>query len=337
MTLSLRPTLAIACMLVAATAAHAIAAEPTMRAARISAYGGPELLKVEEVPRPTVGLSDVLVRVHAAGVNPVDWKIQQGMLAGFAPKPPATLGQDVSGIVEAVGDKVAGFKVGDEVFAYLSLQRGGAFAEYASIPESELALKPKSLDHMQAAAVPLAALTAWQALIDTAKLQPGQTVLIHAGAGGVGHFAVQIAKAQGAKVIATASETNQSFLKELGADIAIDYKAAKFEDIAKDVDIVLDPIGGDTLERSYQVLKPGGFLVSIVGPPDQAKLQARGATGAGILVKPSGKQLAELAAFIDTGKVKPHVSATFPLADIAKAFEQSQTGRTRGKIVLTVK
>ena len=308
-----------------------------MKAARISAYGGPEVLKVEDTPRPTIGPSDVLVRVHAAAVNPVDWKIQQGMLAGFAPKPPATLGQDVSGVVEAVGENVAAFKPGDEVFAYLSLQRGGGFAEYAAIPEKELARKPVSLDHVHAAAVPLAALTAWQALVDTAKVQPGQAVLIHAGAGGVGHFAVQIAKARGAKVIATASAANQSFLKELGADVAIDYKATKFEEVAKDVDIVLDPIGGDTLERSYQTLKAGGVLVSIVGPPDQAKLKARGATGTALLVRPNGAQLAELAALIDAGKIKPHVSATFPLAEIAKAFEQSQSGRTRGKIVLTIK
>ncbi len=321
---------------VACSASLAGVEPTTMKAARLHAYGKPEALRVEDVPRPTPAKGEVLVRVRAAGVNPVDWKIQQGMLAGFAPAPPSTLGQDIAGTVEAVGEGAAAFKPGDEVYAYLSLQRGGAFAEYASVPEGDLARRPANLDHVHAAAVPLAALTAWQALVETAKLQPGQTVLVHAGAGGVGHFAVQIAKARGARVLATAGEANQSFLKELGADVAIDYKATPFETVAKDVDVVLDTIGGDTLERSYGVLKAGGIAVSILEPPNQARLKERNARGAVILVKPSGKQLSELAGMIEAGKIKPHVSATLPLADVAKAFAQSQTGRTRGKIVLTV-
>jgi NADPH:quinone reductase-like Zn-dependent oxidoreductase len=223
------------------------------------------------------------------------------------------------------------------VYAFVALSRGGAYAEYAVAQAGEIARKPKSIDHVHAAGVPLAALTAWQALFDTAKLEKGQTVLIHAGAGGVGHFAVQLAKAKGATVIATASERNHDFLRKLGADRVIDYRAQKFEEVAKDVDVVLDSIGGDTLERSYAALKPGGFVVSIVAQPDAEKLKDRGVNGARILVKPSTEQLGKIADLIDAGKVKPHVSEELPLREAARAHELSEAGHTRGKIVLKVR
>lgn len=309
----------------------------TMKAVRMHAYGGEDVLVYEDAPRPVAGAGQALVRVRAAGVNPVDWKIRSGRFGrGGALAAPMILGYDVAGVVESVGDGVTRFKKGDEVFAYMSIQRGGGYAQYAVVAESEAAMRPKSVDDVHAAATPLAALTAWQALIDTAGLKEGQTVLIHGGAGGVGHFAVQIAKARGAKVIATASADNQAFLKELGADVTVDYRAQKFEDFAKDVDVVLDPIGGETQTRSIECLKPGGFLVSIVQPPDQAKLKERGVRGAVFLVKPNGEELAEIARLIDAGRIRPDVRGTYPLAEAAKAQAESETGHGRGKIVLVV-
>lgn len=308
----------------------------SMSAVRASAYGGPQVLKLETVAKPTPAANQVLIRVHAAAVNPVDWKIRAGQIKGMSPPPPMILGQDVSGVVDSVGPGVTAYKPGDEVFAYVSLRRGGGYAEYAIAEIGETALKPAKIDHVHAAAVPLAALTAWQALVDKAGLKEGQSVLIHAAAGGVGHFAVQIAKARGARVIATASERNHAFLKELGADVCVDYRQVRFEDVAKDVDVVLDSIGGETQTRSIAVLKEGGVLVSIVQSPDQAALQAKGARGLVFLVSPSGTQLASLAKMIDEGKLKPYVSDILPLAEAAKAHELSESGRTRGKIVLKV-
>jgi NADPH:quinone reductase-like Zn-dependent oxidoreductase len=327
-----------AAVLAAAMGMGAVAAEspPVMKAVRIHSFGGPDVMRVEEAPVPVPGAGEVLVRVHAAGVNPVDWKIRDGMLREISPALPRTLGQDVSGVVESVGEGVGAFKPGDEVFAYLSLRRGGGYAEYAIAETGELAKKPASIDHEHAAAVPLAALTAWQALVDQAHLDAGQTVLVHAGAGGVGHFAVQIAKAKGATVIATASAANHGFLKEIGADVTIDYRTQKFEEVAKDVDVVLDPIGGETQERSLGVLKKGGMLVSIVQPPSAEKLTEHEVRGGVMLVTPEGAQLARIAAMIDAGTITPHVSAVFDLAEAAKALEMSQAGHTRGKIVLRV-
>ncbi len=321
----------------APVSAPGASAAPTMKAVRIHSFGKPDVLVYEDALRPTPGPVEALVRIHAAGVNPVDWKIRSGTFKGMNLPMPFILGFDISGVVESVGADVKGFKPGDEVFAYMSLRRGGGYAEYAAVPESELAVRPKSIDHVLSAGVPLAALTAWQALFDTAGLKEGQTVLIHGGAGGVGHFAVQLAKSRGAKVIATASAPNHDFLKSIGADQAIDYRTQKFEEHAKDVDVVLDTVGGDTLARSYQVLKPGGYLVSIVQPPDPEMLAEREIKGRVILVQPNGKDLSEIAALIDAGKVKPHVSETVPLQDVAHAHIQSQGGHTRGKIVLKVR
>lgn len=312
-------------------------AATTMKAVRIHGFGDATALKYEDAPKPAPAPGQVLVKVKAAGVNPVDWKIRSGQIPPLATTMPYILGYDVAGTVESVAADVTEFKPGDEVFAYLALNRGGGYAQFAALPASEASKKPASLDHTQAAAVPLAALTAWQALFDTAQLKPGQTVLIHGAAGGVGHFAVQLAHAKGAKVIATASERNIDFVKSLGADQVINYKAQKFEDVAKDVDVVFDTVGGDTTDRSINVLKKGGVIVSITGMPDQAKCKERGVRGTAILVKPSGTQLAELASMIDAGKLKPTIGATMPLADAAKAHQMSESGNTpRGKIVLTV-
>lgn len=251
-------------------------------------------------------------------------------------KLPLILGMDVAGVVEKTGAKITKFKAGDPIYAYLSFKEQGGYAEFAIAKEDETALKPKTITYENAAAVPLAATTAWQALVDTAKIDKGQTVLIHGGSGGVGHFAIQIAKARGAKVIATASTPNQDLLKELGADQTIDYTTAKFEDVVKDVDVVLDAVRGDTLGRSYGVVKKGGIIVSITGQPDQAECEKRGIRGASLMAHPDAKVLEELAQLIDEKKIKPVVSQVLPLAEAAIAHEQIATRHTRGKIVLKV-
>src|SRR6476660_5774388 len=237
----------------------------TMKAIRIHNYGGPEVLQYEDAPRPEPQAGEVLVRVHAAGVNPIDWNVREGHMKDLWPhKFPLILGWDLSGVVEEFGTGVSRFKIGDEVYSVPDPTRDGAYADYIVVRESELALKPKSLPHIRAAAVPLAALTAWPSLVDTAQLQPGQRVLIHAGSGGVGYFAVQLAKWKGAYVFATASTKNQDFLRKLGVDKTIDYTRQRFEDVARKIDIVLDTIGGETQERSWSVLKKDGVLVSLV-------------------------------------------------------------------------
>jgi NADPH:quinone reductase-like Zn-dependent oxidoreductase len=321
--------LAVVTTFLSAAAAQEPTTAPTMSAIRTSEVDGKPVPQLQTVPRPSPGNGELLLRVYAAGVNPVDWKVPRG--GSFTP------GFDVSGVVTQVGEGVTTFKAGDAIFAYLALNRGGGFAEYAIVKESEAAFKPAKASHVAAAAVPLAALTAWQALFDTAKLQPGQTVLIHAGAGGVGSFAVQLAKWKGAHVIATASKENQEFLKQIGADETIDYKNQKFEDVAKDVDVVLDPIGGQTQEDSWKLMKKGGILVSLVGRPSAERAKQLDVRATGILVHPSGEQLAEIAKLMDNEQIRPIVSYAFPLADTAKAYEQSQTGHTRGKIVLKVR
>jgi len=312
-------------------------AETPMKAVVIHEYGGPEVLKYEDVQRPEPKENQILVRVIAAGVNPVDGLIRSGMFAKHEKASfPMILGADIAGVVEKTGSKVTNFKAGDSVFAYASLKSGGGYAEYALTTEREAAPKPKVLTYVEAAAVPVVALTAWQALIDIAKLSAGQTVLIHGGSGGVGTFAIQIAKARGARVIATASTANQDLLMQLGADVAIGYTKQKFEDVAKDVDVVLDSIGKDTLARSYGVVRKGGFIVSLVARPDRAELDKRGIRGAALSVEPNSDELAEIGKLIDEGKIKVIVSQTFPLSEAIKAQEQVATGHTRGKIVLKI-
>src|SRR4030095_2549148 len=245
---------ALAALSILCTIPTAQSATTLMKAVVIHQYGGPEVLKYEDVPRPEPQADQIVVRVIAAGVNPVDGMIRSGMFANEKRAFPIILGGDIAGVVEKVGSKITKFKVGDPVFAYVSLDNSGGYAQYALVTEREAAPKPKSLTYVEAAAVPIVALTAWEALVDTAKLSAGQTVLIHGGSGGVGSFAIQIAKARGAKVIATASTANQDFLKQLGADVPIDYTKQKFEDVAKDVDVVLDSIGRDTLAAYYGVV-----------------------------------------------------------------------------------
>ncbi len=308
-----------------------------MKAIVIHEYGGPEVLKYEDVPRPEPKEDQILVRVIAAGVNPVDEAGRSERSAKFfGITLPFIPGYDIAGIVEKTGGKITKFKTGDSVYAYLSLTKGGGYAEYAAASEAEAAAKPKSISFVEAAGVPVVALTAWQALIDTAKLSAGQTVLIHGGSGGVGTFAIQIAKARGAKVIATASTANQDFLKQLGADLAIDYTKTKFEDVAKNVDVVLDSVGKDTLARSYGVVKKGGFIVTLVARIDQAELDKHGIRGASLGVEPDYNELTEIGKLIDEKKIKVIVSQTFPLSEAIKAQEQIASGHTRGKIVLKV-
>jgi NADPH:quinone reductase-like Zn-dependent oxidoreductase len=312
-------------------------AKPNMKAIVVHEYGGPEVLKFEDTPRPEPKEDQILVRVIAAGVNPVDDASRSEKYAKFfGITLPFIPGYDVAGVVEKTGANITKFKAGDPVYAYLSLKDGGGYAEYAVAAEVEAAPKPKSISFVEAAGVPVVALTAWQALIDTAKLTAGQTVLIHGGSGGVGTFAIQIAKARGAKVIARASTRNQDLLKQLGADVAIDYTKQKFEDVAKDVDLVLDPVGKDTLARSYGVVKKGGFIVSIVARPDQAELDKRGIHGASLGVEPNSDELTEIGKLIDEKKIRVIVSQTLPLSEAVKAQEQVATGHTRGKIVLKV-
>ena len=308
-----------------------------MKAIVVHNYGGLVVLKYEDTRRPEPKEDQILVRVIAAGVNPVDASIRSERGAKFfGITLPFIPGYDIAGVVEKTGAKIAKFKPGDSVYAYLSLKDGGGYAEYAVATEVEAAPKPKSIRFVEAAGVPVVALTAWQALIDTAKLSVGQTVLIHGGSGGVGSFAIQIAKARGAKVIATASTANQDLLKQLGADVAIDYTKQKFEDVAKDVDVVLDSVGKDTLARSYGVVKKGGFIVTLVSRLDQAELDKHGIRGASLSVNPDSSELAEIGKLIDANKIKVIVSQTFPLSEAMKAQEQVATGHTRGKIVLKV-
>lgn len=305
-----------------------------MKAIRIHQYGGPEVLAQVETQRPTPGHDEVLIKVHAAAVNPIDWKMRAGHVKEFFPLTfPATLGWDVSGTVEETGDQVTQFKRGDEVYALI---QGGGYAEYAVAPATVVAKKPRTLDHIHAAAVPVAGVTAWQVLFEVAQIQPGQKVLIHAAAGGVGNFAVQLAKAKGAYVIGTASSRNQTFLGELGVDKAIDYQKTRFEDVVKDADAVLDTIGGDTQERSFKALKKGGILVSIVQPPSQDLAAKHGVRASFYGGHASSSDLTEIAKLIDSGKVKIVVDSVLPLAEARRAHELSESGHARGKIVLKV-
>jgi NADPH:quinone reductase-like Zn-dependent oxidoreductase len=310
-----------------------------MRAISQQVLGGPEVLSEVVLPRPEPGPSEVLVRVHAAGLNPTDWahRAKPGLFLG---PPPFILGWDVSGVVEAVGIGVTLYKPGDEVFGMLPYPHGnGAFAEYVTGPARAFARKPATVDHVQAAALPLAALTAWQALVDTADIQPGQRVLIHAVAGGVGHVAVQIAKARGAYVIGTASTEKHAFLRGLGADELIDYREVDFTEAVSEVDVVLDAIGGDYSVRSLRTLRKGGMLVSIK-PRGQEKFVAParelGVRAEALLVEADHAGMTAIASLVATGTLRPTIAATFPLADAAKAHELGETGHTTGKIVLVV-
>ncbi len=308
----------------------------TMKAVRMHSYGGSEVLVYEDVPQPQPAKDEVLIRVHAAGVNPVDWKIRNGYgKETFGHHLPHILGCDLAGVVESVGSEVKRLKAGDAVYGYTSFRREGTYAEFIVAKESEVTLKPTSLDFIQAAAVPVGALTSWQALFDIAHLTNAQKVLIHAAAGGVGSMAVQLAKAKGAYVIGTASARNADFVRQLGVDELVNYQTTRFEDAVNDVDVVFDTVGGETQERSFQVLKQGGMLVSAVSPPSDAGA-ASGVRVAMVGVQPSAVQLDEITSLIESGKVKPFVETVLPLSEVRQAHELSESGRTRGKIVLQV-
>jgi NADPH:quinone reductase-like Zn-dependent oxidoreductase len=308
---------------------------PMMKAVVAHEYGAPEVLKFEEVPRPAPKEDEALVRVIASGVNPADPLTLSGKYAReWGTNLPLIPGYEIAGIVEKVGAEITTLKPGDAVYGYPTF--GGGWADYVVVKEWEVAPKPKSLSFAEAAAVPMGALTAWQALVDAAQLHAGQTILIHGGSGGVGSFAIQIAKVRGARVIATASTANQDLLKQLGADVAIDYTKQKFEEIAKDVDCVLDPVGKDTLARSYAVMKKGGIILALVAEPDPEELKKHEIRAVGVWVKPNAKDLSDIAQLIDAGKIKPVVTQVRPLSEAIAAEQQAATHHTRGKVVLRV-
>ena len=329
--------LAFCALMFAAIAAQAHSA--TMKAIVAHEYGGPEVLKLEDVAVPTPKDDEILVKVFAAGVNSFDGTLRSGKYAkgGKGTQLPWHPGYDIAGVVEKVGRKVAKFKAGDAVYAMINILKGGGYAEYAVAREKDAALKPATISFVDAGGAPSVALTAWQAIVDKANVQSGQTVLIHGASGGVGLFAIPITKIRGAKVLATASTANQDFLKQLGADVAIDYKTQKFEDVAKDVDVVIDAVGGDTLRRSYPIVKKGGIIVSLSDNVDQAQLDKYGIRGMSEVVQNNGDELAQIGKLIDEGKIKVVVSETFPLADASKAQAKADMGHTRGKIVLKVR
>lgn len=303
-----------------------------MKAIRIHEFGGPEVLRYEDIPESQPGPGEVRIRVFAAGVNPIDWKIRRGYMELPLPM---TVGSDVAGVVDAVGQGVDSFQPEDEVFGKASAGQGG-YAEYTIVNSTQIAQKPKSIGFIESAAIPTAGLAAWQSLFDIAGLERGQTVLIHGAAGGVGSFAVQFAKWKGAYVIGTASSKNTEFLKGIGCDEVIDYRNQQFEEIVSNLDVVLDTIGGDTLERSWSVLKPGGFLVTTVASIPEDTPQKHGVRAERLMTQADGKELAQIAAIIDERKIKPIVTTVLPLADAQKAHEMSESGHTRGKIVLRI-
>lgn len=311
---------------------------PVMLALHQTALGGPEVLRPTELPRPSPGPGEILVAVHAAGLNPTDFKHRA--LSIFLPPPPLVLGWDVSGTVVEAGFGVTLFRPGDEVFGMLPYPYGaGSHAEYVTGPTRAFAAKPAEIDHVQAAALPLAALTAWQALVDTADLRAGQRVLIHAAAGGVGHLAVQIAKERGAHVTGTASAAKHDFLRELGADVCVDYRSTDFTDTEERYDVVLDAVGGDTTTRSVDVLGPGGIVISLLPVPDDAWAAAEKAQvrAVGLLVEHDRAGMRVVAELAGRGALRAHVSGTFPLAEGARAHALGETGRTTGKLVITVR
>ncbi|MFD7729344.1 NADP-dependent oxidoreductase [Kitasatospora phosalacinea] len=311
-------------------------APTTMRAISQDVLGGPEVLQLVQRPRPVPGPSQVLVRVRAAGLNPTDWKHRAAGL--FLGQPPFVLGWDVAGTVEAVGLGVTLFAPGDEVFGMLPYPHGaGSHAEYAVGPARAFARRPASLDVVQAGALPLAALTAWQALVDTAQVRSGDRVLVHAAAGGVGHLAVQIAKSRGAHVIGTAGAAKHDFLRRIGVDEPVDYRAVDFAEAVRDVDVVLDTVGGDYQLRSLRTLRRGGLLVSILPFPAEglAEEAARlGVRTAMLLVEADHAGMAAVADLAERGLLRAEIAGTFPLAGAAEAHEVGDGGRVAGKLVL---
>jgi len=307
-----------------------------MKTLRIHSFGGPSVIKLDDLPTPELGEEELLVRVMAASVNPVDYKICEGKYPAVKSNMlPFVAGRDIAGIVEACGGLVDDWKPGDELYAMLGIDRGG-YSEFTLVNAEEAAHKPRSLDFVAAASVPLAGLTAWQGLFRHGELQSGQSVLIHGGAGGVGHFAIQFAKVRGARVITTVSEQHVDFARSLGADEVIDYKKQRFEDVVRDVDLVFDLIGGETQERSWTVLRPGGALVSTLTEPSQERAKARGVRAMRYTVRENGAELDEIGQLIDAGKVKPKITRTFQMNEAANALQFVEEGHTEGKVVVKI-
>lgn len=308
-----------------------------MRAIRIHQYGGTEILQLNQIDTPKINTDDILIKVKSSSINPVDWKIREGYLKDFIPyQMPVTLGFDVSGVVSEVGSEVTDFKVGDEVFSRPDISRDGAYADYIAVKADEVAFKSSKLSFEQAAALPLAGITAWQCLVDVGQLQAGQRVLIHAGAGGVGHLAIQIAKAKGATVIATASTANQELLTQFGADQPVDYTKGVLLEQIEPVDLVIDTIGGEVQSSSWALLKAGGMLVSIVDQPNEELAKQHNAKAAFVFIESSSRILRELNKLVEKDQLLPFIEHHFSLEQIADAHLQSQTGRTRGKIIIKV-
>jgi NADPH:quinone reductase-like Zn-dependent oxidoreductase len=306
------------------------------RKVRIHGFGGPEVLRIDEVELSMPDALQVLVSVRAGSVNPVDVKIRNGQYPAVKEdRLPYTLGRDVSGIVETCGAQATRFEIGDEVLGMVSIC-GGGYAEKAVLDQDALARKPGSIDHLHAGAIPLAGLTAWQGLFRCGQLKRGQSVLIHGGSGGVGHFAVQFAKAKGARVLTTVSTDNVEFARGLGADVVIDYKTERFEDQAQDLDMVFDLIGGETRERSWGLLKRGGVLVSTLTEPSQEKAKEHGVRASRYTVEADGIELAEIVKLVAVGKVKAHVQKTFRLEEAAQAMRIVEHGGAAGKVVLSM-
>lgn len=315
-----------------------------MRAISIRDFGGNDRLELTDVDDPKVGPDFVLIRVRGAGLNPVDWKVREGKLAGRFPHVfPVVLGWDAAGVVEEVGPAVTRFGPGDEVFAYCRKHfvGEGTYAEYVSVPEDFAARKPDTVDFVHAGAVPLAGLTAFQALVEATAVRTGETVLVHGAAGGVGSFAVQIARARGAQVIGTATAAKHERLKELGTSEEIDYSELDFVEAVREsrpggVDVVFDLFGGETLWRSVDIVADGGRIVSIADPLTDDHYRQRGIRPAYVFVRPSGSQLAELARLMDAGALRVELEASYPLAEAAQALERLENGRVQGKLALEV-
>ncbi len=308
-----------------------------MKAVQIPEYGTADVLKYGDVADPTVNDDDVLIRVIGTSVNPVDWKIRAGHMKEMVPfAMPFIPGWDVSGVIEAVGRSVTGFAVGDSVYSRPDISRAGTSAELIAVRASEVAPKPRTISHIEAGVLPLAGITAWEAMMTIGQVVEGQRVLIHAASGGVGSLAVQIAKAQGAYVIGTASASNRDLVESLGVDEFVDYTAGPFQDSVKEVDLVFDTIGGDTQDNSWGTMSPGGLLVSITSPPPEATASQHGVRSAFLFIGPNVEALNHLTALIEQGKLRPIVGEEFALQDIKRAHGLSESGRARGKIALYV-
>ncbi len=311
-----------------------------MRAAQINEYGGPDVLKyVADAPKPTAAAGQILVEVRAAGVNPFDWKVREGYMKDSAPLTlPAILGGDFAGVVAEVGEGVANLKAGDEVYGQANALSGqGSYAEYTPVKAGSVGPKPKSVDFTTAAALPLAGVSAYQALVDHIGLAKGGKILIHGGAGGIASFAVQLAKHLGAYVATTAAADDSDYVKNLGADEVIDYKTQSFETILSDYDAVFDTVGQDTYTRSFQVLKPGGTIVSMVEQPNEALMKEHGVTATAQFTQVTTERLAKLAELVDQGAIKPQIDKTFPLEQAGEALGYIQSGLHRGKVVLQIR